>query len=578
MKSSLEKLFLNRVFTQLLIWTGLSIVSILSLFVYVRFVFEEIAPFPPLYSDQGYYLKAAHDYFDFMGSQGVLAVLKAHFSHDISSLGFASASSLHMSLVGAFLFNLFGASRLGALSIHILSWICLLFVGTAFLNRVVGKLSIVFFFLGLLLSTQFAFMGAGGITDFRMDFPAACWSGIALFLWCWFLFEPRSKKAYGAAFVTGGIFFFRVIAAVYWFPVIGALTLYLWIKWRRANDLRLFIAMPAILLLIGWFLTLVFWDRVFIYQYYFLTHVGQEGSLRGLSDKWASFAYYPMNIWNHDLGSMRWGMYGVGLLAIVRLLSRRVRISGKLGAERSREAVYESLWLCLLSAVCPLVILSVLPQRTPQVTSIVVPAIALGCTLSLMILTRQWSRLNLQRLGVFSFFFLMGTFVLWEKNLVRSAPFQGSLRGQALRVGQVFDAVVKHAERQKRMNLGSNPEVAFLDWVGGFDHNSVTMRACEQQRLSLSFEMVIPRLIFKMKSDDLEQAVRRATAVIVPKNFAHLKDHSWPIMQSVYENFPTLLKIIRSEKIKTDEFKYGEREYELYLSLEKRAAFSLPIR
>ena len=545
----------------LLVWVILS---------YLRFAREEIAPFFPLYDDQGYYLRAAHEYFDYAEKNGFLRLLRAHSIHNTGALGFYPASSLHMSLLASFLFPIFGTGRLGALSILIISWISLLATG-AFVFKTLGKSwNYAALIVGLFLSAGFGFVGAGGMFDFRMDFSAACWTGTAILLWCLFIEKPNKRCAASASLVTFGLFFFRILTMTYWLLPLGLLFIYAFLDTKRRSPHGFFKAVPSLALLGVASCVLIFWDKTFIYDYYF-TAAMLEAPIRNLAkglshDTAGMLLYYPKILWREHLGyytRLQVAFTFLGLLAL------SVVSKVKLRRPRLTSVRVETLVFLLFSGFWPLLILTLQPNRAPQVTGILVPPTLIALGLLLTLSAKSIEENAPRRFRGFALISLLMGLIFWEQQLVISSPFQGQSRADAIQYNAILEKTALHERTSVGQGIAPTlpvPQIAFLDWVHGFNHNSVTLYARERLGLKLSFEMEMPRTIFGKTTLELLSSIHKADAVIVPKNPSQLRNLQWPIMESIQNNFPLLLQQTRSKMRLADEFKYGGFEYELYLS------------
>jgi hypothetical protein len=528
---------------------------------YIRFVSEEIAPFQPLATDQGYYLRAAHEYFDFAKGHGVINLLWAHFRHNTAALGFYTATSLHMALLASLVFPLFGSGRMGALSLLLISWVGLLSV-TSFAFRRIGKSwNYAALAVGLLLGTKLCFVGAGGIADFRMDFPAACWTGISFLFWCLSLEESDSKFAWLGSFSTLVLVFFRIITLVYWAPILIGLFVYTAWEYKKRDNDRFLKLLPPLLGLGAASLLIVIWDWSFIYSYYFVAHIGNEASIRKnaiglLHNLWGTILYFPKSLWNEHLGVFSKVQLTAVLLFISGLyLWKRKTLRNSKNVSGVKP---ESILLGLALVVWPVVVLTIQPDRAPQVVGIALtPLIA---TMGLLIIkwTQGISKALPRVFDLLSLMVLVTGFLFWEQKLVRSAPFQEQGRIDAFNYSQILNVIATRT--------GRAPQVMFLDWVDGFDHNAVTLYAYERLNISKRFEMEVPRFIFEKTQAELLESLYRAEAVIIPKNSEHLKTIPWPIMRSISDHFSSLENRVHSSMVFAREFTYAGYDYELYLA------------
>ena len=536
---------------------------------YIRFIFEEIVPFYPLYTDQGYYLRAAYEYFEYGRSHGFLSLLKAHFLHDYSALGFTSASSLHMSLLASLLFPVVGANRLGALSILIFSWFALLITSAFVFKKITKNWAYSAWIVGLLLGTRFCFIGPGGMADFRMDFPAACWSGVAILLWCLFLQFPSSKYAWMASTITFGLFLFRILTLVYWGPVLLALFLHSAWEYKKRRSTQFQSLWPAMITLGCAVLVLIVWDWSFIYHYYFVAQK-EEAPLRRqamglLNSGLGAFLFYPKNLWNYHFGNYA----KIELLfsgACILIFSLKKIVKDKLKIFSCTSCDRKILFFVSSLIFWPIFVLFMNALPASQVAGIAIPPLVFACGIIVVIATKQIGLQFHRFLTILGGVTLFFGFACWQQQLVRSTPFQGKAKTDAIRFNQILEKIAFYETSLQKKDAEPLSQVAYLDWKEGFDHNSVTLYARERLHLDLSFEMEVPRTIFHKTEQELLASLKKANAIILPKDGRHLKDVPWPIMKSIGNSYETLANFITHHFFLADEFQNGLHDYQLYLA------------
>ena len=543
-------------------------ILVLCLFNFIRFIQEEIAPYFPVMTDQGYYLKNAHQYWDYSKTHGYWNLLKAHFSHDKPALGFYPSSNLQMSLLASLLFPLVGATRAGALSIHIFSWLVLLTLFAWVLRKITNSWFWPALGVALLLSTSFSFVSAGGIADFRMEFPAACWTSISLLAWCWFLQYPKKHAAWMAAGLTFGLFSFRLISIPYWILPITFLLIYASFcpcaprifprnKLRSAQIPILCLGMASLVLLI--------WNQTFIKEYYLGAFLAEVPLKSMHSSTWKEVLYYPKSLWESHFG--RFAFVELGAIFIFRLLASAY-FSFSLQKKKPSESVTlypETLFFCfslVLSAIC---VLSLSPHRTPQHAGIVAPSLAIGLVFLILRHAPKRSKLS-QTVG--AALLLVGGFLCWQWQLLQSAPFKDQARREEATLNHVFDSITTRINRLDRIRHDAldMPNIVFLDWVEGFSHNSIFLYGREHLGYGKSLEMTVPRYIFTLSQKELLAEIHNASVVVMPENSQALAERPWPIMQSIRENFAILTSEVQSTMKFAETFQYHGVRYRLYFS------------
>jgi hypothetical protein len=291
-------LFLLFVFEALVFWT-----------VYNR----EIAWGPPLYFDQAHYLVRAYELQEEVLGHGLGRLWKA-----ISSPGHPTGVALPVE--GALCGLIIGGARFSQLCVNLVLFLVL--QGSAFYaaRSIWGRRFDGYMLLGLILCQATAWVGAGGLFDFRIDFAAYCLYGV------WTCFSLRSKLflnrtwAILCGLVSALLVWHRFITSAYLAAVLVEFTaagIVVRALAGRDNALRqrmtvrlknLGISCLTLAFLAGPILLV---NSGSIWNYYFGGHVaGEEKYIRardvGVHDLVGHLLFYPRSIIADHCGPIFW--------------------------------------------------------------------------------------------------------------------------------------------------------------------------------------------------------------------------------------------------------------------------------
>jgi hypothetical protein len=263
-----------------------------------QYALREIVWAYPFGHDQTYYLSISYDTYEHILAQGLPAGLRY-------GVGLHPPTGLLLHLEAAVLYLFVGAGRLGALTVHFLHFAALqvAVVTTAlWLSR---RLSVALIAWGLLLCACSPYLSLGGLTDFRIDFPAACAFGVVVCLGLRAgVFDSRSwSLATGAA--AAYLIVLRFLTAVYLAGMALALAAYLVLRWWRQRDPQLRVGERrrlanlalAGLVIAAVGLPVLWYQRHTLYDYYVVGHVtGREVAIRLLENADRDLWFYPWSL------------------------------------------------------------------------------------------------------------------------------------------------------------------------------------------------------------------------------------------------------------------------------------------
>lgn len=536
------------------------LVSVLAAaFFSVRFIQLEIVPFYPLYMDQNGYLSGAYAYSDLARQDGYLSALEAHLGHDARRLGFMPSLNSQMSLVASWIFPFLGEGRLSALSIHIASWMLLLSSLYFVIRQITRCSGYALAALGISLFLHMPHVGAGGMSDFRMDFPAACWMGISLALWTLFLHRPKLSYAWLAAGATAVLLFFRIIAFVYLGLPMGVMMLLVahsfWSGTRRG--LRRSVIPLLILGLCA--AAMIVWDWSFIKSYYFDSQLGSDVAARGADKTWNNFSaaisYYPLSLAESHFGTKLLWILLLGAAGSAGLFASekwKGKLSSRLPIRRT------AILFCFCAALFPIAILTANPHRTPQVAGISVIALVLTIFLAFLAFRPRRERFLVKILGLTVA--CAGLF-WWPLALAQSAPFKREAKKDAVSLNWVFASVFEELTR----NPLKEPNFAVYDFSEALVGYGIWFYGREQLHSKHKAACVFPLQIQSMESGDMLRRLKTARVVIFPRNPEILKTRPYPISRSMFEHYPAVKTELMPHMTLRSSFTYQGVLYDIFV-------------
>jgi hypothetical protein len=282
------------VFEALLFWT-----------VYKR----EVAWYPPLLFDQAYYLLGTYGLQEDVLAHGFGQLRKA-----IWSAGHPTGVALPIE--GALSGLILGGARFPQLGVNLVLFFALQVVAFYSARSLFGSRFIAYMLVGLILCQATAWLRAGGLLDFRIDFAAYCLYGI------WTCTVLRSnlfldrRWAIGCGLIGAYLVLHRFLTAVYLLGVLAGFALVCFavgffarsdaaLRNRVRQRLKnLGLSCATLFVLAGPFLLL---NLDAIWNYYFVGHfLNNEKYIRasdaGVHDLSGHLLFYPRSIINDHLG------------------------------------------------------------------------------------------------------------------------------------------------------------------------------------------------------------------------------------------------------------------------------------
>jgi len=286
---------------------------------------------------------------------------------------------------------LFGGGRMPRLAVNFIAFAVLQWVAFHTARRVWGRRVYAYALLGLILAENSPWFFAGGLFDFRMDFPAYCLYGI------WACAVLRSgmflerRWAVAAGLIGALLALNRYIASVYMMGAWGLFGIVLLVAWWRARgparreeaQRRVGNIILATAILLAIVVPAFLFNRHLIYLYYIVGHVTSgEKYIRlrgtGIVDAASYLLYYPKNVLFDHLGRPFEFAAPIGLITAVVL-----RIVGRRGGSAAaatpwlKNPVLLQLSFLICAILIPLAALTSDISKSPVVGSIVDIPVAL---------------------------------------------------------------------------------------------------------------------------------------------------------------------------------------------------------
>ena len=361
-----------------LAWGFVALLILVQACLLRQYAVREVVWFPPCHHDQAVYLGHSFRVYDAMLAQGFFGGLRYGLRMPI-------ATGLLQHVQAPLLYLLFGPSRLAALALVFLYFAVFQVVLVATLYWMSGRWSVALYGLGLLLTANAPHFWAGGLTDFRIDFIAACLFGVLLcvVLRSGSFSSPRWSLAAGAA--AAFLVLFRYLTVVYLAGILGTWELLMAVRCglarhdpegrrRLARQLRggLLAGLTAATLT----LPVLYRKRQFLWDYYVANHLlGSDKEVRaaqvGVTTPAQSLFYYGKNLVESHAGPLFLILAAAGAAAAVawRLGRGRAARDG-----RAPAGDWFSEWSFLgCSLLVPYAILTANVSKSPVVGNILVP-------------------------------------------------------------------------------------------------------------------------------------------------------------------------------------------------------------
>lgn len=354
----------------------LVLLLLLELVSFYQLVTRDLANIYPFSFDQAAYLNDAYQSFEEMRNHGILAGLRnAWFTP-----GRPTGVLLQGEAALAFIF--LGAGRTASLLVLFAHFALLqIILFAAFRRLSSGRSAPGLIAISLLLLSVSRYFSSGGLSDFRLDFPASCLYGISLaaFLCSDQFRDRRWSSIFGAALFA--LVATRFVAASYTgIAIVVSLAISRIANGRLSPQPGLF-RRALLVCSVSAFAIFVFVlaNARQLFEYYFYGHVvGPEKAIRaaefGVADRMSALLFYPKSLANDHLGLAF--LVFAGLLSILAIALREVPSESPSRESAMTPALRFAVAIVWLAA--PLALFSLDEAKSPVVASVmVVPCVVL---------------------------------------------------------------------------------------------------------------------------------------------------------------------------------------------------------
>jgi hypothetical protein len=270
---------------------------------------REVASYPPLFYDQAYYLEGAYGLQEDVLAHGLGKLWKAVWSA-------GHPTGVALPIEGALSGLIIGGARFPQLCVNLMLFFALQVVAFYSARALSGNRFSAYLLVGLILCQATAWLQAGGLFDFRIDFAAYCLYGI------WTCSVLRSKLflergwAIGCGLIGAYLVLHRFLTIVYLLGVLAGFAIVCFaVGFFARSDMalrnrvqqrlkNLGLSCAALFVLAGPILLL---NSGTIWNYYVVGHVlNDEKYIRaidlGVHDLGGHLLFYPKSIINDHLG------------------------------------------------------------------------------------------------------------------------------------------------------------------------------------------------------------------------------------------------------------------------------------
>ena len=439
----------------------------------------------PRWSDQLQYLSEAYRGYEYSLEHGFLAGVW-------QTLVNTSAQGTLHDFWALLVFTLAGPSRAAAINVNML-WFLAAQAATFFtVRRVSGSPSAAWVALALLVALLGPWSGdTGSVTDFRLDWMAACAYGVALAAAVAGGGFASTKWAAAFGLAVGVTLLTRFLTGVYFGLIfVGLLGWILAQRDRGPRVWRLALACAVAFVIAA----PIYWiNRTVIYTYYWMGHVsGPEPALRD----------------SHlgALESLRWILrellvYKIGypalflvivLLAVTWWAGRRVSPGSEAKGPPSAPLA-GPYWMAAIFLLAPLIVLSIHPTKAPQtVTIMIIPAVFLAAT-GFAHLARRTGR---KVAGWIGFCTLAAGSAVFAASVLQS-PLSAQEAADARKMNALVDYVYIRSEE---CNL-PYPRIAATLISDGVNADAFRVMGYERHHQWVEFLQTLPTGLFETTED-----------------------------------------------------------------------------
>ncbi len=423
-------------------------IFILEYYFFRQYILKNIIPYYPSGVDQANYLYTSYKFYEDIHQQGV----RFAFSH----LALMPTTFLFPIQAG-FLFSLFGASRMTALSLNFFYFIMLQILGLVTIQKLTQRVSLGVLFLGLILSANILFV-YGGAIDFRIDFMALCLYGMLI---CSVLLSGVFLKRRGAvlsALIAAWLVNIRFISVVYLIGILGALFCYYLFRWVRhleRSDALCRIKNIALFFLIVFVIIFpVLWiHRELLYSYYFYGHlISPEKTMRahilGVENGWDGLIFYPLLLVRYYVSVDNF----IRILTILLLLFSCSLVMGR-KKESSKKIIISNysneVIFILFSFLVPMLILTADSSKSSIVLNIVVvPFCLLVVWVYYYFVQRNALNFSIMAVAIFSLFFITGSY-----HYISLSQYKNGDEANLKKITNLVDQIGSYADSSGWKNI-----------------------------------------------------------------------------------------------------------------------------
>lgn len=374
----------------------------------------------PAFHDQCEYLIESYWLHEDIKSKGSINAVKSLLSKNFPPQG------ILLQHEASFLYFLIGPSRLSALTLNFIHFILLQIVLFAVFRKITQSWLMAWIPVALIWFAKTTFYIAGGITDFRLDFPALCLFGIYLTVIIFSQSFLVRKFSVIAAVIGIILMLTRTIFAVYLAGILItftlALAIFLFVRKsvRRENICRLKNIFLSVLIMFVVGAPYLWFARNAIKNYYFIGHImGSEKKIRaveaGIQSLSDHLRYYPDSLMMHHLGKNV--LIEVIALIFLFIIARFIILKYFSAQEEQHPlteelfASFETFVFLLSSFLLPLLILTANTAKSPVVANtLVMPVILLFSLLFVILFFRKQStKLDELKMAVVMIIILFGS-------------------------------------------------------------------------------------------------------------------------------------------------------------------------
>jgi hypothetical protein len=547
-------------------WLLFAVILCLQFGLFLQSAYRERAWVYAANWDQNGYLGESFDIYEQMQSEGVGRGL-------LRALTTPVPQGKLMQVEAAILFLFTRPSRVTAWGLNFFYFSVLEFFIVYTLLSLDGRWTTAFMGLGLLLTTTTRFAGAGGMTDFRIDFIASCLYGILICLVARSAaFASRSWSVVAGA-VAGLLIATRYLTAFWVAPVMGAMLFFFLVSLRLQSKLpehraitigRTINLITAALVAFLISAPLVWVSRTALIQYYV---VGQTNSMDsavrraefGVNTVSDYLLYYLKNLNSVHLGSayvpLAFAVLLLGLITAAR------STPGGFTSTSSRAGLTLGLFL-IVSFLMPFVVLTVWPSKSPVVGDVLV-----GPTIGITLILFMWlsSRIHLA-------FWRRFRFISVLPMVVALAGGVGiELNGATRRIPPPKEArdyrqlAAFYEEMGRRsVELGLRPKVAF-DRVYTFLCAPVlTVLYYENHMVLLKPEVTVSHIL-AIPPAAAVAAFQKSDIIVLTDPRSPDVGFRYPFNQSMSENYLQLRAVAESEFVPVGSFNFFSQSVTMYV-------------